>query len=264
LRSIRKPLSLLIFSGIFICGNVLAEETKEELKPDGLWRGNAGLALTMSSGNTRSQSLSVNADAARKRIYDKWTLYAQALGARSDVAGQTTTSANQWSTGARYDHTIYKDLFWFGGLDLSRDQIKLLRLRGVGSAGVGYHLLGTSQTQWDLFGGASYRDDHYIDPGVLFYNQLRTRFKTGQLMGGEESTHELTDSTTFKQRFAVNRNMNKDGGYLATFDASLSVAINKKFSLKVSVQDKYDSLAEAPIKKNDVVFFTGVNVKFGG
>jgi len=245
-------------------GIAQAEEPKEKLKADGLWHGNAGLAMTLTSGNTKSQSLSISTDAARKRDFDKWSLYAQALGARSEIAGQTTTSANQWSTGARYDHNIYKDLFWFAGLELSHDQIKLLQLRGVGSTGVGYHLIGTPQTQWDLFGGASYRDDHYLDPGVMVVNQLKLRFRTGQLMGGEESTHVLTESTTFKQRFSINRNMNKYGGFLATFDASLSVAINKSFSLKVSVQDKYDSLAELPIKKNDVVFFTGVNVKFDG
>jgi len=264
LRTKRYSFFVLIFIATVYCGHALAEEAKEEFKADGLWHGNVGMSMTLSSGNTRSQSLSLNADAVRKRGFDKWTVYAQALGTRADSNGQTTTTANQWATGARYDHNVSEHLFGFGGLDFSRDQIKLLQLRKVASTGLGYHMRNTPETQWDLFGGVSYRSDRYIDPGVMVRNQLRTKFNSAELMVGEESTHDLSASTTFKQRLAVNRGLNSDGGYRAIFDTSLMVAINSTISLKLSLQDKYDSLAELPIKKNDVVFFTGVNVKFDG
>ena len=241
-----------------------ANALAEEIPADGLWRANGALAMALSAGNTKSQLLSLATDATRKTQDDKWSLYAQALGSRADSNGQTTTTANQWAAGARYDHNISQTVFGYGGLDLNRDQIKLLKLRSVVSAGLGYHLTNTSENQWDVFGGLSYRSDQYIDPGVLVKDQLRTKLNTAEAMAGEESTNTLTDSTTFKQRFEVNHGLNSDGGYRATFDASLSVAINKTMSLKVSLQDKYDSLAEAPIKRNDVLFLTGVNVKFGG
>jgi putative salt-induced outer membrane protein len=254
------PVNLMVLSAAVCSPGALADEPPK----DGLWRANGGLAVTLSAGNTRSQSLSLTADATRRTARNKWSLYAQALGTRAESKGLTGTTANQWSAGARYDHNLSKRMFGFTGLDFGRDVIRLLRLRSVASLGLGYHLVNTDDTQWDIFGGASYRSDEYIDPGVLVRNQLRTKFNSAEAMIGEDSTNTLTPSTTFKQRLTASHGLNSDGGYRATFDASLSVAINHTMSLKVSLQDRYDSLAEAPIKPNDLLFFTGVNVKFGG
>lgn len=253
-------LNLLVATAAVYSPGALADEPPK----DGLWRANAGLAMTMSTGNTQSQSVSLSANAARRTDRDKWSLYAQALGTRAASNGLTSTTANQWAAGGRYDHNISKRVFGFAGLDFSRDVLKLLKLRGVVSSGMGYHLVNTTETEWDVFGGVSYRSDRYIDPGVMVGSQLRTNFNSPEVMIGEDSTNTLTESTTFNQRFSVSHGLNRDGGYRATFDAGLSVAINHTMSLKVSLQDKYDSLAEAPIKRNDMLFLTGINVKFGG
>jgi putative salt-induced outer membrane protein YdiY len=253
------PINLMIASATLYSPGAMADEPPR----DGLWHANGGLAITLSAGNTRSQSLNLNANANRRTARDKWSLYAQALGSRAESNGLTSTTANQWSGGARYDHNISKNLFGYTGLDFGRDMIKLLRLRSLASVGLGTHLVNTDDTQWDIFGGASYRSEEYIDPGVMVRNQLRTKLNSAETMVGEESTNTLTPSTTFMQRFTASYGLNRDGGYRATFDTSLSVAINQTLSLKVSLQDRYDSLAEEPIKPNDLLFFTGVNVKFG-
>lgn len=166
--------------------------------------------------------------------------------------------------GTRYDHTIAGELFGFGGLDFSHDQIKKLSLRSVASAGLGYHVVKTTDHQWDIFGGLSYRKDKYKEPGVLINNELKTSLNATELMLGEESNHKLTESTSFKQKLAIYPNLSSSKGTRATFDAGLLVALNKTMSLSITVQDRYDSLAQAPIKKNDILFFTGINVKFGG
>ncbi len=254
------PVNLMVVSAAIYSTAAMANEPPT----DGLWRANGGLAVTLSAGNTRSQNMSLTADATRRTSEDKWSLNAQALGTRAESNGMTSTSANQWSASARYDHNISKNMFAYTGLEFGRDVIKLLRLSKVASLGLGYHLVNTNDTQWDMFGGASYRSEEYIDPGVMIGNQLHTGLSSPEAMVGEESTNTLTQSTTFKQRFTASHGLNKDGGYRATLDTSLSVAINHTLSLKVSLQDRYDSLAEAPIKANDLLFFTGVNVKFGG
>jgi len=246
-----------------ICTNALADEPKR----DGLWRGNGGAALSISSGNTRSQSLNLTADAARLTADDKLSLYLQILGSRAESVSNgvtsTNTTANQWSAGTRYDHTISGEMFGFGALDLSRDQIKLLSLRSVVSGGLGYHLIKTDDNQWDLFGGLAYRTDKYNEPGVLVNNELKTHIHATELPLGEESSHKLTESTSFNQKLVVSPDLTNKGTR-ATFDAGLRVALNKTMSLSVTLQDRYDSTAEAPVKKNDLLFFTGINVKFGG
>lgn len=240
----------------------------DESVQDGKWRGSGTASLSYASGNTRSSSLALAADAARQTQDDKLSLYAQALGSRAETTvngvASTNTTANQWKAGARYDRNMTEAAFGFGGLDFSHDQIQLLSLRSVVSAGVGYHMVKTAETQWDLLGGASYRADQYSNPGVVINSRTRTSFNATELLLGEESTSKLSASTTFKQRLVVSPNMSSDRGMLATFDANLMVAMSETLSLKISLQDRYNSLSQAPIKKNDVLFLTGINVKFGG
>ncbi len=252
--------SLLLLTTMAACGSAMAADTKA----DGLWRGSAGAAFTNSSGNTKSSSLNLTTDAARKTADDKLSLYAQALGSRSESNGVTNTTANQWLAGTRYDRNITTETFGFGGLDFSHDQIKNLSLRSVVSAGLGYHVINTDDNQWDVFGGVAYRVDKYSGLGVSINNVMETEFDATELLLGEESTHKLTESTSFKQKLVVSPNMSSSKGVRATFDAGLLVALNKTMSLSVSLQNRYDSLSQAPVKKNDLLFFTGINVKFGG
>ena len=255
--------SLLLFFFVAISGIAFAEEPKK----DGLWRGVGGAAFSLAAGNTSSESLNLTVDAARLTVNDKLALYAQILArsAESTVNGVTSrdTTANQWLAGTRYDHTLSGEVFGFGGLDLSHDQIKLLSLRSVISTGLGYHLIKTPEDRWDVLGGLAYRTDRYNVPGILIDNELKTSHNSTELLLGEESSHQLTESTSFKQKLTVSPNLSSTG-YRAAFDAGLSVALNKTMSLSVTLQDRFDSTADAPAKKNDVLFFTGINVKFGG
>jgi len=50
---------------------------------------------------------------------------------------------------------------------------------------------------------------------------------------------------------------------LLDLDAGLLLDINKTLSLSVKLQGRYDSLAQAPAEKYDLLFITGLSVKFG-
>jgi putative salt-induced outer membrane protein len=245
------------------CGSAFADEAIQ----DGKWRGSGGAALSISSGNTNSKSLNLTADAARITSVDKLSLYVQIIASRAESTTNgvtsTTTTASQWMTGTRYDHTISGEMFGFGGLDFSHDQIKYLALRSVASGGLGYHLINMNDKQWDIFGGLAYRVDQYSSPGILINNEMKTSRNVTQFQLGEESSHKLTESTSFKQKLVVSPTLSSNGT-LATFDAGLLVTLNSSMSLSVTLQDRFDSLAQLPVKKNDMSFFTGINVKFGG
>ena len=250
---------LLILTTIANCGYALADDAKA----DGQWRGNGCAALSASSGNTYSSSLNLTANAARVTAEDKLSLYGQILGSRSESASVTSTNANLWLAGTRYDHNITPDLFGFGGLDFSHDQIKQLSLRSVVSGGLGHHMIKTPDTQWDLFGGVAYRTDKYSGLGVSINNAMETKLNATELLLGEESAHKISEAISFKQKLVVSPNMSSSKGVRATFDTGLLVAMNKTMSLSVTLQDRYDSLSQAPVEKNDILFFTGINEKFG-
>jgi putative salt-induced outer membrane protein len=131
------------------------------------------------------------------------------------------------------------------------------------SSGLGYHMIKTPDSQWNLLGGMSYRSDKYSGPGVLINNQTRVGFDTAELLLSEDSANKLSGSANFNQRLSIRPNISGESGFLVTFDSTLMVMINKTLSLRVSFQDNFNSLSQAPIQKNDTLFFTGINVKFG-
>jgi putative salt-induced outer membrane protein len=256
----KKKSKALALAALAYCGNVSAED----VQADGRWRGNGGAALSISSGNTQSRSLNLNMVAARVTDHDKLSLYGQILSSRATANGVTSTSANQWKAGTRYDRNISPNVFGFGGLDFNHDQIQQLSLRSVISGGLGYHLIKTPENRWDIFGGLDYRADRYSGLGILVDNSMQTRFNTVELLLGEESNHKLTETTTFRQHLVVYPNLSNGGGYRATLDSGLAVSLSKAMNLNITLQDRYDSRAQAPIRKNDLMFFTGVSIKFGG
>ena len=245
---------------------VARDVRSDKLKKDGKWHGNASLSLSYATGNTRSSSLAVSVDAARHTEDSKLSFYLQALGTRAENTANgvatTATTANQWKGGGRYDRNISEKTFGFVALDMTHDRIQLLSLRSVASLGSGYHLIHTEETHWNLLGGISYRDDRYNVPGVMIHDRLHLRFNTAQLLLGEESSSRPTSSTTLRQRLIVMPNLGAAHGGLVNFNASIMVAINASLSLKVTIQDRYNSLSQPPIRKNDFLLLTGLNLKF--
>jgi putative salt-induced outer membrane protein len=254
-----QKLSLLAIATLIGCGHAMADD----IKADGQWRGVGGAAASASSGNTRNSTVNLSLDAARVTAVDKWSMYGQALFAQSRTDDKTSTTANLWRAGTRYDHNLNEKVFGFGGLDLEHDQLKHLTLRGVISGGLGYHVIKTDDTTWDVFGGLAYKADRYSAPGVMIDNAAHRSYTSPEAILGEESSHKLSDTTSFKQRLVVYPSLRDTGEFRAVFDAGLSVAMTKTMNLTVGFQDRYDSLAQSPAKQNDTLFLAGVNVKFG-
>lgn len=238
------------------------------LVPAGRWDGDFSTSLTITSGSTSGQSLNLGLDAAYQRPDDKLTLIAQYLesSARSVDNGVVTTNltARQWRLGGRYDRDLTPYEFGFLGLEFSGDQMRQLALRSETSTGLGRHVVKMRDDRWDVFGGLSYREDYYYPPGVQVDGAQRTRYDTIETLLGEESNHKLTDTARFKQRFVFYPGLGNSKGTRASLDAGLQVDLNRIFSLNVKLQGRYDSLTEAPAEKYDLLFMTGLSVKFGG
>lgn len=249
-----------------VAAPALALAPPQPLSAAGHWEGDLNAGFSLSSGNTDSQSLNLGGDVVYQRPDDKLSLSGQYLESRSRSVSNgvvtTSLSALQWRIGGRYDRDITPTEFGFVGLEFSQDQIRQLALRSVISSGLGRHLVKSAQDQWDVYGGLTYREDLYYPPGVLIDNSQQTRFDTVETLFGEESSHRLTETARFKQKFVLYPGILNSQGTRAAFDAGLLVDINKTLSLSVKLQARYDSLAEAPVEKYDLLFLTGLSVKF--
>lgn len=254
--------SLIAAFGATLSAAVCAQAAAQ---PDGTLHGSFGLGASMAGGNSKSTSLTLNADAVRETSGDKVTLYGRALrtSAENKTTGKTETTGDQLRAGGRYDLNFTPVVFGFAGLDLERNKFANLKLRGLASLGAGYHVIKAPSQTLDLFGGLAYTADRYIDGAVVGDSSAaRTRYSYTSLMLGEEYTQALTPTTSLKQRLVLLPNLRDRGEYRANLDVGLAVAMTQALSLNVGLGVAYNSDPGAGIKSTDSLLTTGVTMKF--
>lgn len=233
-----------------------------QAKTDGEWRGTGGAALAMNSGNTTSTNLQLNAGAARATADDKITLGGVINYAKSKVNGADMTTADKWAATGQYDFNLSPQTYAFGKLGMEGDKLTGLSLRNGLSGGLGFKVINTELSTFDLLGGLSYTTDKYSVTKTIG-GKTDTRFSRASIYLAETSTHKLSSTVAFTQRLDLYPGLSGDKAMLAKFSAGLAVAMSSTLNLTVSLSDQYNSKPPSGVKKNDIGFFTGVNIKFG-
>ena len=237
-------------------GNNAYAQVTTASKPDGAWRGGIGLGAAIARGNTTSTNVNAAADAIRQTSLDKMGFYISAIRNTSRVDGVDRTIANLLRFGGRYERDFTANLYGFGGLDVDKDKPADIKWRWVPQAGVGMHVVKNPITTFDVFTGLAYnKTDHYNGADS----------KGIEALIGEESTHKLTDTTSFVQRLVVYPGLSGDqkSEYRAAFDAGLKAQVVGGWNLLVTLGSRYDSEPAPGKKKSDTVFFTGLQYGWG-
>ena len=261
MKTLTTQLSIAVCAAL-AAGAVQAQTT---LKPDGNWRGSIGAGLSITDGNSKSSAFNFNGETVRLTEQDKARIYGTALYGKND--GKESTNLQRF--GGRYDYNLTPVLFGFGGIDFERDKPGNLELRIAPSVGLGAHLIKSANTTFDIFGGVGYVRDKFFN-ATFIDGSSRTTYSRPELLLGESSTHKLTETASFRQSLTIYPNLANRGEYRAVFDAGLSVAMSSTVSLTVGLIDRYNSdpgtkpgvVPPTEFKKNDLLFVTGIGVKF--
>jgi len=231
-------------------------------KADGQWRGLAGASLSLSGGNTESAALLANVNLARQVDGAKTTVQAYINQARSKVDGERDTTANKWGASGQQDLDLSGDWYGFGRLGVDADRLIELKHRSTVAGGLGYHLIRNERHTLDVFSGVSHTRSVYREVQTI-NDQTGTRFSNTGVLIGEESSHQLNDTVSLKQRLEYNQGLSGDKLNLLRFNGSLNVAMSKATSLSVGLISTYNSKVPPGVKKVDTSLFTGLNVKLG-
>ncbi|MGL4232817.1 MAG: DUF481 domain-containing protein [Casimicrobium sp.] len=221
-------------------------------KPDGLFHGTASLGASLSSGAVTNTTLSAAFDTARKTQSDKLSFYGLAARGTTKVDGEgKSTTTDLYRLGTRYDRDFNKQLFGYVSGELERNGVIDLDLRAGAYVGLGYHVIATPQTTFDVFAGVGY--NHYD-------------FKIGndgaaEAMLGEESSHKLSESTTFKQKLVIYPSFDSELGYRAQWDATLGVAMGGGWNMNLGASAKYANKVFVG-KKTETLLTVGLGYKF--
>lgn len=231
-------------------------------RPDGAWRGLAGLAFSSVSGNSSNRSLALNADVVRQTATDKFTASLQTLRTEARIDADRRSTELMRLTG-KFDRDLADGRYVFASAGVERDTAARLDSRLLAGAGAGLRLLAEQRGTFEVFGGGNVRADRYAAPGV-FSDGTLTRERTFlELQAGEEWTHQWTETTSFRERLVIYPQVEDLGQFRSVLEASLVVTMTRRLKLTVSALHRYDNAAAAPILKSDLTLLAGVSWAFG-
>lgn len=226
------------------------------VKPDGQWRALFTAGASVSAGNSDSTSINLSGEAVRATSGDKLTLNGRALYVNEDGSA----SENRVAGGVQYQRDLNTRLFGFGQFDALRDEPANLSLRASVGAGLGWHVIRRDDLGFDVSAGLGYTHERYIDPQAT-NGGSRDGYHNVELILAEESTHQLTETTKFRQKLTLLPNVRDRDRYRAVFDAGLSVAINAHLALTATLSHRYNSDPGPGLKNGDTQFITGVSYR---
>jgi putative salt-induced outer membrane protein YdiY len=232
-----------------------------------LWAGGLDFGLSVARGNAETFQTVIGLNAARATPRDKISVFATTLRASAEVdevvnnrtVRRSKKTANLARGGVKYDVNITNKLFAFGFTELDFNEFQNIDFRGIFGGGLGYHAIKNERTVLDLFAGGAYNKTYYAVADA----QGRKDVSSGEILFGEELTHKISDRSSLFERLVVFPNLSQSGEYRLNFDMGVNTALNKYMSWNVTISDRYLSNPPGTAKKNDVLFTTGIGVKFG-
>jgi hypothetical protein len=125
------------------------------------WSGVLDTGLSVTRGNSATLSYTLSGKAVRQTDRDKITVYTTAIYGKNDNTSPSQTIAHQIQGGVRGDINLDKRWFAFAATDFNSNRLQHLDLQNVIAGGVGYHLIKTQNTTFDLFGGVGYNQEYF-------------------------------------------------------------------------------------------------------
>jgi putative salt-induced outer membrane protein len=220
------------------------------------WKGGVNVGLGLARGNSDTTNLTSGFTADRKTLTDEVTLYETSLYSSNGLPGGGTT-ANSIVGGAKYDRNITKRVFAFVSGDYTHDELQDLNLQQIYSGGLGYHVISTPNTVFDVLAGANYTRETYSA------NSTNVDRNLAGITLGENFMHKIGKSTTLTEIFYFYPDLSNTGQYRFSLDAGWVTSLNKWLGWQTTLSDRY--VSNPPIagtKPNDFIFSTGINVSF--
>jgi putative salt-induced outer membrane protein len=220
-------------------------------EPTPLYVGNVGGGLAITGGNTDTRNFNLTAAVVRdpktRNVIKANASYLR--GDQSDVLNLDRSFFN-----LRDEYTLSGRTFVFGQLDYLRDKFKEIIFFWAPTGGVGYKLVNSASTQFQLDGGAG---------GVLERNPGRASQRTGSLTSGQRFTHKFSDTAAISESLSSIWKTKDFADSLTNFSVGLTTTVVGNLQLKLEFIDSYKNKPANPsLKKNDTAFVTAFVLKF--
>jgi|tagenome__1003787_1003787.scaffolds.fasta_scaffold20890696_1 putative salt-induced outer membrane protein len=219
--------------------------------PTGPWVGSAGFGLSLNRGNTSTTNLNVSGEASydpkTRSVWRFKTLY---LRGTTDGA----LAVDRFLLEVRDELTLTTRVYAFGQLQFLEDQFKQIDYLVAPSGGLGYKLVMTPSTTFNVDGGFGVKVEK--NPGL----ERRT---DPVFNAGDKFEHKLSPTATITQGFTALWKASDFGDALYNFSTGVAAGLTTRTQLKFEVIDTYASRPpNETVKKNDVALLTALVYKF--
>jgi len=224
------------------------DEDSEEKRP---WTDKAELGAVFTGGNSESSTFSFkndytyNWDNANFTFKmggfraESVTFTRFAVGTLTDftVVEEETrqTTGEKYFLSLKYDRQIRKTLFWFTGLDWDRNEFAGIKNRYSGSAGLGNIWADSDERKFRTDYGVQYtRED-------LVFEKPGTDDSYASAIASYQFFQKVGKSSSFKQDFKANLNLDDTDDWRAELDNGFTTAITDMVALKVGLLFLFDN-----------------------
>ena len=215
------------------------------------WTGSAGFGLSLNRGNTSTTNFNLSAEATHDpKTTSIWKF--KGLYLRGENNGELAVDRLLFEV--RNERTLTTRVYAFGQFQYLQDEFKEIDYLVAPSGGIGYKLVMTPKTTFNVDSGLGYKAEK--NPGF----ERRDDFVVTM---SDKFEHKLSTTSTITQSFGALWKADDFGDALYTFTAGLAAALTTRTQLKVELLDAYSSKPPNPaIKNNDVALLTALVYKF--
>lgn len=154
----------------------------------------------------------------------------------------------------RNEHNFTPRVYGFGELQFLEDQFKSIDYLWAPSAGVGYRLVKTAATTFNVDGGLGAKWEK--NPGLARRSQFI-------VTASDKLEHKLSAASSVTQSFNALWKASDFGDALYTFMAGAAAALTARTQLKLELLDSYETRPPAAtVKSNDTALVTALVYKF--
>ncbi len=224
--------------------------------PKPKWTGSVSGALSLTTGNTKANSISGSVSLARRSEQDRTTAdadIAQASTTDRDT-GEGRTTESWWRIRGQYDYFFTKKFFGFANGRYEKDDIARLERRVVVGGGGGYQWIESDVTTLSTnLGLASVFEKYKFQPDTN--NQL-------SLQAGYALTQQMWKTTKFLHDLTYYPSLDEFSDFFLTSTAEVRTNLTKTMFANFKVIFNYDATPALDRGKTDVKYLLGVGLNF--
>ena len=234
-------------------GMAMAEDAKPAVAP---WNTTVAAGLTLSRGNTRNMLINGSVVSEYKKEMNEPKMgvegnYGETEVKMADGTKETKSNTENSRAFGEYRRLLNARTYGYLNGDLRNDNIAKIDYRVMVGPGIVQYLL-KSDTQ-----------NLGVETGVTYIKEKVAGLEDDKVALRLAETYDLKMSPTSKIWETVEflPAFQDFGDYLVNAEVGAEAAMNARLSLRVVLQDKYDSTPGQDLKKNDLLLIAGLTFK---